>query len=81
MFRSTDAGRVFHPASIGVMLSNHAVFAAASAGVAVAGDFRLYRTANGGVSYAPVETDGALVVLSRLHEYDARRGAGENQPG
>jgi hypothetical protein len=54
VFRSTDAGRVFHPASIGVMLSNHAVFGAASATVAVAGDFRLYRTANGGVSYTPV---------------------------
>jgi hypothetical protein len=54
VFRSTDSGRGFQPVMSGVMLSNHAVFAAASANVAVAGDFDLYRTVNGGRSFTRV---------------------------
>jgi len=54
VFRSTNSGRSFQPVLTGLMLSNHAVFAAASADVAVTGDFDLYRTANGGRSFTRV---------------------------
>lgn len=54
VFRSTDSGRSFQPVLLELMLSNHAVFAAASATVAVAGDLNLYRTGNGGRSFTRV---------------------------
>jgi hypothetical protein len=59
VFRSTDSGRSFQPASAGVMLSDHAVFAAASATVAVAGDLNLYRTGDGGRDYTRVGPTGS----------------------
>ena len=60
--RSTNGGRSFQPASGSpeshMMLPNSAVFAAASATVAVVAGLQLYRTSNAGASYTPVGPAG-----------------------
>jgi len=62
VWRSTDGGRSFSPASgrrnQPLMIPNTAAFAAASSTVAVVAGLRLYRTSNAGASYAPVGPAG-----------------------
>ncbi len=58
VWRSTDSGARFQPAAPRKPQANGAAFAAASATTAVVGFQRLYRTVDGGASWAPVGPAG-----------------------
>jgi photosystem II stability/assembly factor-like uncharacterized protein len=78
VWRSTDGGVTFQLASGGTGgpgdgIPNSAAFAAASAGTAVVGGQQLYRTSDGGESYAPVGPAG-ITAWQYLGFTDATHG-------
>jgi photosystem II stability/assembly factor-like uncharacterized protein len=78
VWRSTNGGASFPSAvssSAHLMLPNSAVFAAASDTTAVVGYQRLYRTADAGATWTPVEVPG-VVQWAYLGFTDATHGVG-----
>ncbi|HYB29396.1 MAG TPA: hypothetical protein VEF89_22485 [Solirubrobacteraceae bacterium] len=62
VFRSTNGGRSFQPASLGYgqEIPHGAAFAPATATIAAVADNRIYRTGNGGASWTAVGPSGFL---------------------
>jgi photosystem II stability/assembly factor-like uncharacterized protein len=83
---SSDGGARFRPvgaerSSRLPALPNSAAFAAASAGVAVVGYRQLYRTADGGASWAPVATPAGITWWRYLGFTDPAHGVAIGEAG
>jgi hypothetical protein len=85
-WRSTDGGRHFTAASGSLELPNSAAFGSASASTAVVGYQELYRTTDGGASWAPVPAPPGITWWQYLGFTDPTHGVaigyvGNLQPG